>query len=517
MMKNETVLKFINRCNECADKKMTRNAYAMAYNLSSAYFTNTWNNILNNLNNNSIDINLYNQAAEALTKLDSAYAVYTVNGQYDDEGQDEYTTYERDESGKIQTYAFKFFRKGKNPVIGKLTRDDMEVICKLYTNFGQNVQRREVSRYFPNWSLNDFKKILAIFNITKDSCPLPPHVIEENSQEECLAIQARNKENAFMIKVEQRRIKDTENLLNKVQTENVELKAKLDNLVGMNFKIENFPKIAPFNVKASDNNLILYIADVHIGAKVCFGTLYDENKNYGVNEINRRLDTIINRVKSLGHFNTINICLMGDMMDCCGPTNKTSRLDHSLPENMDGYEQVNAYLSIMTRFVNNLISCETCNNLRLYSVRDGNHTGPFEYIATKALFSELSKNSNIQTQLFDDFFGIFKCNGHKFVISHGKDASFCKKGLPLNLDDKTKIKMYEWFESKNINGKNIHVVKADLHSESTNSCDKFDYRNVISLFGASDYSSYNFSRNEFGCSYDMFIGDNLVRGQFKIN
>jgi hypothetical protein len=48
-----------------------------------------------------------------------------------------------------------------------------------------------------------------------------------------------------------------------------------------------------------------------------------------------------------------------------------------------------------------------------------------------------------------------------------------------------------------------------------NSCKKFTYRNVLSLFGASDYSNYNFSRNSYGLSYDLIINDNLISGTFE--
>ena len=90
-----------------------------------------------------------------------------------------------------------------------------------------------------------------------------------------------------------------------------------------------------------------------------------------------------------------------------------------------------------------------------------------------------------------------------------------KRGLPLNIDEKSKTMMYEWLDDNKIYGDNIHIIKGDLHSNNMNSCKKFDYRNVLSLFGASDYSSYNFSRNSYGVSYELFIGDNLVRGTFE--
>lgn len=90
-----------------------------------------------------------------------------------------------------------------------------------------------------------------------------------------------------------------------------------------------------------------------------------------------------------------------------------------------------------------------------------------------------------------------------------------KKGMPLNVDERTKVMLYEWLDSNNIKGDNIHFVKGDLHSNSLNSCKKFDYRNVLSLFGASDYSNFNFSRNSYGVSYDLYIGNIRTIGTFE--
>ena len=90
-----------------------------------------------------------------------------------------------------------------------------------------------------------------------------------------------------------------------------------------------------------------------------------------------------------------------------------------------------------------------------------------------------------------------------------------KKGFPLNLDDKTQLKIYEWLHEQGIHSDKIHIIKGDLHSNALNSCKRFDYRNVLSLFGASDYSNFNFSRNSWGLSYDVYIGNNLIRGTFE--
>jgi hypothetical protein len=89
-----------------------------------------------------------------------------------------------------------------------------------------------------------------------------------------------------------------------------------------------------------------------------------------------------------------------------------------------------------------------------------------------------------------------------------------KKGMPLNIDDKNKVMIYEWLNDQGLTGDNIHIIKGDLHSNNFNSCKRFDYRNVLSLFGASDYSSFNFSRNSYGVSYDIVTyNGSVMRGE----
>lgn len=122
---------------------------------------------------------------------------------------------------------------------------------------------------------------------------------------------------------------------------------------------------------------------------------------------------------------------------------------------------------------------------------------------------------NIYTTLWDDFYGYMEVNNFKFILTHGKDDKFMKKPMPLNMDDKTQLMLYEWLDSKHIYGDNIHIIKGDLHSNSLSSCRKLTYRNVLSLFGASDYSNYNYSRNSYGLSYDLINNNQLIRGTFE--
>lgn len=429
------------------------------------------------------------------------------------------TSFIRDEEGKIKRYRYQIFRKNKAPLCGTLTREEMNTIHRLYSYYGDALTQRVISRYFVDLSLIDFKRILRAFNITKASAPFAPHMIEECTEEELTNIQLREKENSFLRKAEEEQVKNNEKLLKKYAKENIELRKQLQDLSGFTVQIANevepvvLPEYAPVG-----QSMNLYIADMHLGASVTSGAMYQENRLYGFDEAKRRLTKVLEAINDFDCFDNFNLVLLGDNIDCCGFTGKTARLDHIMPENMDAREQANGFIELMMWFIDSLVAVdrELVSKLRVFSVPCGNHGGAFEYMCNKALMAYINiKYPSIETKLWEEFFGVFKEGTHTFVCCHGKDDQYMKKGLPLNLDERSKVMLYEWLNDQNIHGDNIHFIKGDLHSNSLNSCKRLDYRNVLSLFGASDYSNYNFSRNSYGVSYDLLIGNNLLRGTFE--
>lgn len=429
------------------------------------------------------------------------------------------TSFIRDENGKIKFYSYQIFRRNKPSLVGKLTREEMSLIHRLYSYYGDSLTQRVISRQFPELSLVDFKRILRAFNITKASAPFAPHMIEEYTEDELRQIQLREKENSFLRKAEEDQIKNNEKLLKKYAQENIELKKQLKAVSSFSIsvpKVADPVKIEPLPI--SNKSINLYFSDFHLGAAVTSGVMYGENTFYGLEEARRRLAVVLSKLSSMGPFDTINIVLMGDNIDCTGIYGKTARLDHDMPENMDAREQANCFIELVLWFIESAISGDNklCSSMKVYSVPCGNHGGNFEYMCNKALLAYINaKYPDIETTLWEEFFGIFTQNDETFVCCHGKDDQYMRKGLPLNLDDKSKIMLYEWLHEYKIYNDKVHFIKGDLHSNSINSCKRLDYRNVLSLFGASDYANYNFSRNSYGMSYDLFIGDNLLRGTFE--
>lgn len=539
-IRKSTIDNFIKNINECAESGLTRAAYCAAKQLYSTYFSVNMNKMIEGYKSGILSEEQFNNVVEAMSKLDSKYIGFHISRSanntitqpelpfeggvetvitsastetLDSDDRSE-VSYERGEDGKILAYVYKIYRRNKPALSGRFTRNEMNDIYRLYSYYGTSLTQREISRHFPELSLVDFKRILRAFNIYKASAPFAPHMFEEYSEEDLRAMQLREKENDFLKKAEEDRVKNNEKLLRKYAQENIELKKTIETLKGIDF---NFLKetVKPIKIEKHEEtgrDLILHLSDIHLGARVESGSLYENNWN--LDQAKKRLHEVLCKLTNVGSYDTIIINLLGDNID--GIDQQTARRDHILPQNMDNTEQIQSYITLIEWFVNNLFENKLCNKLKIYSVKAGNHGGTAEYAATLALLYKIKLlYPEVETTLFENFYGAYEFKGHKWILTHGKDLKFMKKPLPLNLDDRNKVMIYDWLESQGIYGDNIHIIKGDLHSNNLNSCAKLDYRNVLSLFGSSDYSMYNYQMNKTGVSYELFIGDNLLRGTFE--
>lgn len=522
-MKRKTIDKFINHLDEAIKQNKTRSLYITENNLAASYFSNNIKAIKEAHEAGQISLKEFTEIEEKWKTLDIVKVKNwkKVSSEDDDiENQRSTTELERDNDNKISGYSFSILIKDKAPLNGMLTREEMNEIYRLYSAYGSNVSQREVSRFFPEFSLVDFKRILRAFNITKASAQFAPHLIEELPESELKLMALREKENNLLRSIEADQVKNNEKLVKDLTKENYYLKSQLgslDETITKYFGKELTSKVPIVSNKstqfvASRDTLIIHLADLHFGAKTSSNSLYPNE--YNKNEVERRLLELVNRVPKKD-YSMVIINFLGDMLD--GMDRKTTRRDHDLPQNMDNYEQVNSYLEVMETFIKTLqdkLSPRVA--IHLYSVKSGNHDGITGYTATKALFTKLQYSfDNITARIFDDFFGKYSVKGHQFIITHGKDDEFMKRGLPVNLNDTTLVKLYEWLDSVEVSGKNIHFIKGDLHQDGINSNYKLDYRNVLSLYGASDYGQLNFGKQPHGVSYELIDQEgNLLRGTF---
>lgn len=418
----------------------------------------------------------------------------------------------RNNEGKIVGYKFKVFRRDNTPVEGILNRDEMQLIYRLYSYYGAGITQREISRHFPDYSLIDFKRILKAFNITKASGPFAPHMYEEKDEEELKEIHLREKENDFLKKIEKDELKDVQNTAVKLARRNRELEQTIEQLSQtINIEVNSSMNVPTPEKVESDKSIIIHLADMHIGAKCNSNCIYPNP--YDKEEIERRLNALLVEISAMGFFDTIIINILGDSLD--GMDQQTARRDHIMPQCMDNMEQLETFINLTFNFIN---ACtKLANNLRVFCVKCGNHGGMWEYTANLALKNAVEKAlPKVEFTLFKEFVGVYEVFGHIYLICHGKDEAFMKKPLPVSLDDKSRVFIQEILTDRGVIGyENVHFIKGDLHSNSLSSCKLFDYRNVLSLFGASDYSAYNFSRNAYGVSYDLFIGNHRTIGTFE--
>ena len=417
------------------------------------------------------------------------------------------TNIERDENGLIQYYTFEIYRRDSPTLTGKLDRKEMETIYRLYSIYGANLTQKIVSREFPQYTFVEFKRILRAFNIYKASSPFPQHYIEEKSEDELVNLHNQQKENNVLRRIEKDQLAEANKLVNKLATELNSLKFAKD----FHFTIDGdyTPKTYTpcYN---TDRTIVLHIADTHVGAALSSTCLFDNTWNEA--EFSRRLEELVNRVSNLGPFNKVIINLLGDYLD--GMDGMTARRDHVMPQNMDNKQQFNVFIKYMLHFIEDIQSL--CNNVEIYAVPEGNHGGYADYFAIKALqYATNAYFPTIPFTVFDKYYGVFNVGSHRYLILHGKDGQFMKKPMPLNLNDQTSTLLRDWMDREQMTGEDIHVIKGDLHSNNLNSCRKFDYRNVLSLFGDSDYSQLNYVSNQAGCSYDLFIGSIRTIGTFE--
>lgn len=414
---------------------------------------------------------------------------------------------ERDDNGNIQYYIFEIYRKDNPTLTGKLDRKEMETIYRLYTIYGANLTQKIVSREFPQYTFIEFKRILKAFNIYKASSPFPQHMVEEKSEEELINLYNQQKENNVLRRIEKDQLAEANKLVNKLASELNSLKYAKD----FHFTIDgNYTPKTYTPCYHTGKTLILHISDTHVGAALSSTSLF--NNEWNETEFARRLEELVNRIGQLGAFEKIIINLLGDYLD--GMDGMTARRDHVMPQNMDNKQQFNVFIKYMLHFIEDIQSL--CNDVEIYAVPEGNHGGFADYFAIKAL--EYATNSyfpSIKFTVFDKYFGTFTYLHHTYVSMHGKDGQFMKKPMPLNLNDTTSNLLRDWMDREQINGNDIHVIKGDLHSNNLNSCRKFDYRNVLSLFGDSDYSQMNYVSNSYGVSYDLFIGSVRTIGTFE--
>lgn len=422
-----------------------------------------------------------------------------------------------DRIGRITSYKFKILVRNKPALEGEMTREEVDIMFRLYAAEGSSLTQRTVSTYFPRYTFQEFKKIIKAFNLTKASAPVAPHVLEERPLDELVELTLQNKENDFLKKLEHERSKRTEKRLKELTKEYLEFKEKVSDFqeflsdLHINGRVEiNKP------VVTTKKTIIVYLSDMHIGAKVPDWSIYNNQFDYA--EAQRRMEKILDRVKELATFTgatNIIICNVGDSLD--GMNAQTTRGGHLLPQNMENREQIDNFTQLMISLFANLSSCGLFNSIKYFCVAGGNHDGDFGYAANRVVEGFLKTlNPEIETRIFTKFIEYFTCENHTFILCHGKDEKDMFKNLPLVLNDKTENQINEFLNYNNITG-NVHFIKGDLHQSAKTYGKRFRYKSVGSFFGSSDWIHKNFGNTPALVDIDIIDGDNILETLITLN
>lgn len=501
-MRQETINKILKHLNSIKDEKITIKQYEDKNKIYNGFIYNYIAKVKNAKKYNTIEqedydaiMNLYNSIIEKSpdAKETDNRAQININ---------------RDENGRISSYGFTIYVKDKEPVVGQLSRDEMALIYRLYSSYGSNITQREISRFFPEYSLCDFKRILRTFSITKASAPFPPHIVEERSKEELLDMQFREKENDFLRSYEVEKVKQLDSQLKKYMKENADLKDQLNSFSDIKVNLSDLDIDIPQPTK-SGSDLLIYLSDMHIGAEVGNNSLY--NNTYNKDEVIRRLDKVFQTVYSTSGYDNIVVCNAGDSLD--GMYNQTTRTGHYLPQNMSDKEQIQCFLECMSGFFIKLNQIPH-NTIKYYAVGESNHGGIYEYASQVALSGILSQ-LGVECTIFDKFLGTFELKGVNFLLSHGKDDKEMFKNWPLVLNDKTESIINEYLDSKGIG--NAVVIKGDLHQSAITYGKRIKYHSVGSLFGSSGWIMKNFGNTKAACDYSIMKDGEIIDGRVILN
>ena len=257
--------------------------------------------------------------------------------------------------------------------------------------------------------------------------------------------------------------------------------------------------------EANDQSYWFLLSDKHVGAKTndtaMFGNYYD------IEVFRQRmlstLDDYIDEAAQRGRFDKVFICDLGDSLDGWDQSTTRPGSKHVLPQNSTNRESFDAYVRVTIEFMESLIALDLANEYEIVAITNDNHSSDFGYICNRAVEVYLNvKYPQVKTRILSKFIEHVTYGEHTVMLCHGKDAEHMRNGLPLNIDQKTEAFINSYIDMYKLTG-TLHFIKGDLHQASTNYVRKFRYRNVLSLYGSSDWAQTNFGPSLAGCSSEI--------------
>ena len=272
--------------------------------------------------------------------------------------------------------------------------------------------------------------------------------------------------------------------------------------------IQKYIKPVPSNVAGNilNNNEWfdrLVYSDVHVNMNVngkdgdaLYKGKWDEE------EVLKRLDLMIEHVKTFKKSNTLVITDLGDFLD--GLSGQTTRKGHELPQNTNDKDAFELALKFKIKLVDSLVNdfdTIICNN-----ITNDNHAGLFSYFVSSAVEKILTQrySGKVKVNTMKRFINHYSIGKHTFVEMHGKDIGEMKFGFKPKLDAVQADKLDQYCkEYKLYNGNYIEVSKGDSHQaiyDDTTSND-FSYYNYPAFSPPSNWVKTNYSNTRSGFNF----------------
>lgn len=250
------------------------------------------------------------------------------------------------------------------------------------------------------------------------------------------------------------------------------------------------------------------ISDMHVGLEPNPNNnslfSYEYNEQIFKDNLQKVFNSIIKEYDNNGRFDLLVIDDLGDGLD--GWDGLTTRGGHKLDQNMGNEQAFRTFVEGKLQLIENCIEAGVANEILVRNVANDNHSGSFAQIANttiKMILDRTYHKDDVNFYILNRFMEHFEYGDHTFILTHGKDAKFMFKGLPLILNDKAIRFINDYIDHYDIRSKYIHLEKGDLHQVGYARTKKFDYRNYMSFAPPSAWVQHNFGDTYSGYSIQI--------------
>lgn len=188
---------------------------------------------------------------------------------------------------------------------------------------------------------------------------------------------------------------------------------------------------------------------------------------------------------------------------------------------MSNREAVETYVRTNNTYWDMIMQLDPAYIYEKHDVVNSNHGGKgLDHIANLGVEIYLeAKHPRIKCNYITKLLGHIELGKHNLVLTHGKDESYRKKPMPLNLNADTEVFIKQYMDYNGLSEGNTHLIKGDLHQWNWNSGKFFDYINVGSLYGSSGWvqANYGLSKPSFAIGYLDHLTDEFNLRPVYIN